>query len=50
MSTTQSPIASLDQVTRRRGAGVLLEVLRSEGVEVAALVEGGRHAEQWSPD
>jgi hypothetical protein len=46
MSTTQSPIASLDQVTRCRGAGVLLEVLRSEGVEVATLVEGGRHAEQ----
>ena len=32
MSKTRSPIAALDQVTRRRGAALLLDVLRSEGV------------------
>jgi benzoylformate decarboxylase len=32
MSTFESPIAVLDNVTRRRGAALLLEVLRSEGV------------------
>ena len=32
MLNTQSPIAALDQVTRRRGAALLLDVLRSEGV------------------
>jgi benzoylformate decarboxylase len=32
MLKTQSPIAALDEVTPRRGAAVLLDVLRSEGV------------------
>ena len=32
MSKFESPIAVLDNVTRRRGAALLLEVLRSEGV------------------
>lgn len=32
MVKTQRPIAPLDQVTRRRGAALLLDVLRSEGV------------------
>jgi benzoylformate decarboxylase len=32
MVKTQRPIAALDQVTRRRGAALLLDVLRSEGV------------------
>jgi benzoylformate decarboxylase len=31
MAKTQRPIAPLDQVTRRRGAALLLDVLRSEG-------------------
>ncbi len=32
MLKTQSPIAALGEVTPRRGAAVLLDVLRSEGV------------------
>ena len=32
MVKTQRPIAPLDQITRRRGAALLLDVLRSEGV------------------
>ena len=32
MVKTQRPIAPLDEVTRRRGAALLLDVLRSEGV------------------
>ena len=32
MVKTQRPIAPLDEVTRRRGATLLLDVLRSEGV------------------
>jgi hypothetical protein len=32
MVKTHRPIAPLDEVTRRRGAALLLDVLRSEGV------------------
>src|SRR2546421_3971080 len=49
MSKTQSPIATLDKVARRRGAAVPLEVLRSEGLVavdrcIQGRTEAGKHA------